>query len=1221
MASEPANPRKDVPPLSGRRDSLEMSQGPSDTLVRILKPLASLKLTVVLFALAIFIVFAGTVAQVDHGIDEVVKNYFRCAVARIELQIFFPRDMSIPGAFYFPGGWLIGCAMAINLVAAHSLRFKIQSAGSRLKMGLGVIAAGVVMTGLVVVSGSNKDGLQGDPLIPWNVLWRVFQGLLASLWVAAAYEFATITQERKVERYFLLGVLLGLGPVLGWMLFNDNARLGESSLRILWQLLKGGIASLVLLTGCIMVFRKRAGVVLLHAGVGLLMFSELYVGLYAREGLMLIEQGETINYTINSDAVELAIVDPSGEETDFHVVIPGAVLRESADDDTVISHPDLPFDVKAKAYYQNSKLQRARIGDPSSRATTGMGRGLIVENLPQTSGASTGGAVDIASAYVELFEKGSDRALGTYLVSQNLARPDRVTVKQGGPDTQGGEVDETSKTYEMSLRFERNYRPYSICLKDVRKDDYLGTDTPRNYSSDIQLVDPTRGEDRDIHIRMNDPLRYAGETFYQSNYSKDPSTGVESTTLQVVSNSGWMIPYVSCMIVATGLLAQFSITLLRFLRRRSAKETLYKLSAYSMTMFGGGYAGILFQHLAGKEAESRKQRKKRRQQRAEQAQAPPEPESSAAATVFWVFPTAVVVLAALWVASAMRTPGPTLGQPDYYQFGELPLVYEGREKPFDTLARNSLRIISDKQTYQDADGHTQPAVRWLLDVITDRRAAEEHKVFRIENLELLDTLGLERRKRYRYALIEFSGKISELDKQAKLARQNDRNKLSLYQQKVLQLERKLRLYLLLRESFAEIDPPAGSKAQFNLAEMARRREYRKFMLPHMVPPVSESQKWTPYTFAYVDGFRDGTLQGDNPTAMLHKIFTAYRAGAAAAFNSEVREYRDWLAKDSPVDMSLGRVDFEAFFNHLEPFYRASVLYVFAFVLAALAWLGWSGPLNRASLWLILFTLCLHTGALVGRIYISGRPPVTNLYSSAVFIGWGCVLLAVGFEFLYRMGIGNIIASVTGFATLLIAHFLAGDGDTFEVLQAVLDTQFWLATHVTCITMGYATTYIAGMLGVLYIVRGVCTPSLSPEVGKELARMIYGTLCFALFFSFVGTVLGGLWADDSWGRFWGWDPKENGALMIVLWVALVLHARWDGMVKERGLAVLATAGNIAVSWSWFGVNELGAGLHSYGFTEGVTLALVLFAGSQLVLVVLGSLPKQYWWSYREHEKLT
>ena len=105
-------------------------------------------------------------------------------------------------------------------------------------------------------------------------------------------------------------------------------------------------------------------------------------------------------------------------------------------------------------------------------------------------------------------------------------------------------------------------------------------------------------------------------------------------------------------------------------------------------------------------------------------------------------------------------------------------------------------------------------------------------------------------------------------------------------------------------------------------------------------------------------------------------------------------------------------------------------------------------------------------------------------------------------------------------------------------------------------------------------------------------MLYGTLCFAIFFSFVGTVLGGLWADDSWGRFWGWDPKENGALMIVLWNALVLHARWGGMVKGRGLATLAVGGNIVTTWSYFGVNELGVGLHAYGASESSTAMWLL-----------------------------
>jgi hypothetical protein len=154
---------------------------------------------------------------------------------------------------------------------------------------------------------------------------------------------------------------------------------------------------------------------------------------------------------------------------------------------------------------------------------------------------------------------------------------------------------------------------------------------------------------------------------------------------------------------------------------------------------------------------------------------------------------------------------------------------------------------------------------------------------------------------------------------------------------------------------------------------------------------------------------------------------------------------------------------------------------------------------------------------------------------------------------------------------------------------------------------------------MFVLRGMFTKWLTPDASKEMGRMIYGTLCFALFFSFFGTVLGGLWADDSWGRFWGWDPKENGALIIVLWNALVLHARWDGMVKERGMAVLAIFGSVVTGWSYFGVNELKVGLHSYGFTEGVLFWLGMFVAAQMALIGLGCIPKRYWPSFKAASK--
>jgi len=124
-------------------------------------------------------------------------------------------------------------------------------------------------------------------------------------------------------------------------------------------------------------------------------------------------------------------------------------------------------------------------------------------------------------------------------------------------------------------------------------------------------------------------------------------------------------------------------------------------------------------------------------------------------------------------------------------------------------------------------------------------------------------------------------------------------------------------------------------------------------------------------------------------------------------------------------------------------------------------------------------------------------------------------------------------------------------------------------------------------------------------------MIYGVFCFAILFSFFGTVLGGLWADDSWGRFWGWDPKENGALLIVIWNAVILHCRWGGLVRQRGLMALAVFGNVVTAWSWFGTNMLGVGLHSYGFTDAAFNGLVIFVASQLLPIGLAAVPRSKW----------
>jgi ABC-type transport system involved in cytochrome c biogenesis permease subunit len=305
------------------------------------------------------------------------------------------------------------------------------------------------------------------------------------------------------------------------------------------------------------------------------------------------------------------------------------------------------------------------------------------------------------------------------------------------------------------------------------------------------------------------------------------------------------------------------------------------------------------------------------------------------------------------------------------------------------------------------------------------------------------------------------------------------------------------------------------------------------------------------------------------------------------------------------------VDAETRFKAAAPFYSGMVLFVAALLLAVFSWLKWPETLGRSAFHLLALGFVLMTAGIATRMWLEGRPPVTNLYSSALFVAWGSIGLCLILEKIYPRGLASAVGGIIGFSGLIIAHHLSLSGDTLEMMRAVLDSNFWLATHVVIITIGYSATYLAGFLAALYIIRGFFTGSLDRDTSVALERMVYGILCFATLFSLVGTILGGIWADQSWGRFWGWDPKENGALIIVLWNALILHVRWGKLCGARGLMALDVFGNVVTSWSWFGTNLLGVGLHSYGFTDRGFWALVFFGASQLALIALATLPGLRW----------
>ena len=196
----------------------------------------------------------------------------------------------------------------------------------------------------------------------------------------------------------------------------------------------------------------------------------------------------------------------------------------------------------------------------------------------------------------------------------------------------------------------------------------------------------------------------------------------------------------------------------------------------------------------------------------------------------------------------------------------------------------------------------------------------------------------------------------------------------------------------------------------------------------------------------------------------------------------------------------------------------------AFLLAVVSWLKWPAELGRAAFGLMALAFALATAGIVARMWLEGRPPVTNLYSSALFIGWGAVALCLVLERINRNAVASAAGSLIGFGTLVIAHNLSLSGDTLEMMRAVLDSNFWLATHVVAVTTGYASTFLAGFLAIIYIVRGVLTRTLDRPTADSLARMVYGIVCFATLFSFIGTVLGRHLGGPVVGPLLGLGPE-------------------------------------------------------------------------------------------------
>lgn len=857
--------------------------------------------------------------------------------------------------------------------------------------------------------------------------------------------------------------------------------------------------------------RRRAGVLALHAGLVVLLAGEFVTGFMADEGLMAIDEGAASSFVEDVRAAELAVIDPSDPERDRVVTVPGWMLAEAAASGEPVTDPRLPFAVRVDAWFPHAALFHAH-GD--TRATAGVGLEARAEPRPRATGVD-GAQTDTPAAYITLMREGD--TLGVWMVSAALPGPQRVEVGEAA--------------YGIALRYRRTYLPFTIHLNDFRHDTFTGTSIPRNFSSDVRIVDPARGTDREVRIWMNNPLRYAGLTFYQASYKPD-GTG---TVLQVVRNPGWLMPYVACVLVGGGMVWHFGQTLVGFLRRR--------------TRHGPVRVGL---------------------------------EGTAPAGSPRVWPCAVGLCGVVIACSALFRPEPP-DELDMRAFATLPVSAGGRIKPLDTAARSMLMVAGGRQRVRTEDGETT-AARYLLDLVADPGRIAGLPAVRVDHPDLLALLGLGPTEGGRIALSAIEPKWGLVADQARRAAGVEPRERDGFQRAVLQLHDRVNTVLA----------------------HAQMRE------PYAVPPLSPDGAWRPFHEAYLDDLESPTPHPS--VAYLAAMMTAASENDAAGFNAAVRSYTGLLEESMPGVMR--RMRLEVLFNRASLFSGATAVYALAFVGVCVSFLlrsragpggAWAERLRVGSFALIAAALLVHTAAISLRVYLQDRPPVTNLYSSAVFVGWAAVLAGLFMERLYPLGVAVLGSAVIGAGTLIIAHNLGNDGDTMQMMQAVLDSNFWLATHVVAITLGYSATFLAGTIAGVYMLGRAFTRAVTPEHERAMIRMVYGVVCFAMLLSFVGTVLGGIWADQSWGRFWGWDPKENGAALVVLINAVILHARWGGMVRARGIAALAVGGNVVTAWSWFGTNMLGVGLHAYGFMDSASLWLAVFVGSQVLLMALALAP--------------
>ncbi len=756
--------------------------------------------------------------------------------------------------------------------------------------------------------------------------------------------------------------------------------------------------------------------------------------------------------------------------------------------------------------------------------------------------------------------------LVTYLYSQE----GNMVLYEGESANFFSDYYEKETLKDGTLRFKQTLLPFEIELIDFEKRMYPDTSTPQSYKSEVILRE-NGAEWRSI-IQMNEPLRYRGYTFYQSSFIIEDER--EATVLAVVKNAGRMFPYISSIVMCIGLLIHVFIRLPKLIRK------------------------------------------------------------SVAAIIFM---------------GAILSPMQASAQiGDFTEFARIPILDEGRVKPLDSFARTQLEIIYGRDKLPDMS-----AIEWLAEVIFNPDTAYERKIFNIADPRIADALGLKRRKGHRFSYRELTIAFYSNTNTWKSLISMPAEEMSLPQRQLLEVFIKTQIFGELSRSLSLLFPDfkifnaemaevfgAEEGAFISFREISKQKSFINKMAVELQEGVSSQEsmamagmakhmralsgdkssdilKIIPPQWEKVTGDSDlrmwfspwgiGEAGQGSPDSvkfldMWSDIIKAYRAGDAlewAALNANIYEFSLEMVGSDTLDSVLS---LEVSFNNFKPFFVSFTFYMAAFFAILLSFMMFSEGFRRLAFWLVVAGFSFHFAGIGVRMFIMGRPPVTNLYESVIFVSLIASMFGIFMEWRLRNTIGIIIAVSLGVVLHFIGMKFDAEGDTMGMLAAVLDTNFWLATHVITITIGYGACFVAGVLGHIYLIMRLATPHKTAQL-SELYRNMRGIVFVALLFSVIGTILGGIWADQSWGRFWGWDPKENGALLIVLWLTFVIHGRLSGDIGELGFAVSMVITNIVVAMAWFGVNLLGVGLHSYGFTEGATIGFVMFCSFELLFAAV------------------